>query len=111
MHVLRPATAAAILTTTGHMNRDTLLDVLQRTRQWLARPDNNFLWSSWKDADDALREIDALIGAFGSATGPDPGQIKVLFAPTGPIQDVSVNSGWGDRFLELSEAVDAALED
>jgi len=36
--------------------------------------------------------------------------MSVLFAPTGPIQEVSLSSGWGQGFLKLAEDFDAAVE-
>ena len=33
----------------------------------------------------------------------------MLFAPTGPIQEVSLSSGWGDVFIELAERFDDAM--
>jgi hypothetical protein len=89
--------------------RDVLLTVLQDARQLLARPENNFTWSSWENAEVALREIDALIALVSNGALPDRRQLAVLFAPTGPIQEVSVNSGWSERFLELADRLDAAV--
>ena len=91
------------------MNRDGLLRVLRRTREWLARPDNSFMWSSWNDADAALQEIDALIRSLETGGAIDLVEIRVLFAPTGPIQEVSLSSGWGDAFEELAKELDAFL--
>jgi hypothetical protein len=84
------------------------LKVLQDTRALLARPENDFAWSSWPDAKTALKEIDALIGSLSQGSLPDPQQLAVLFAPTGPIQEVSLSSGWGETFLQLAERIDAA---
>ncbi len=91
------------------MNRDALLQVLRETRQLLARPDNNFIWSSWANAAAALGEIDALIEYVGTGAPLDRPEIAVLFAPTGPIQEVSLSSGWGETFLELAARADEAL--
>ena len=91
------------------MNRDALLQVLRETRQLLARANNNFNWSSWDNADAALAEIDALIECVGSNTQLDQQQFAVLFAPTGPIQEVSLSSGWAEAFLELAARVDDAM--
>ena len=90
------------------MKTQALLDVLRETRTLLARPDNNFDWSSWKNADAALEEIDALIESLRNGAGLDAAQLRVLFAPTGPIQEVSLSSGWADAFLELADRIDAA---
>jgi hypothetical protein len=65
------------------VKRDALLKVLQQTRALLARPDNNFDWSSWENGEAALREIDALIASVCNGALPDPKQLALLFAPTG----------------------------
>jgi hypothetical protein len=87
-----------------------LLAVLLEARRRLAAPDNDFSWSGWETSDDALGEIDEVIGQLQAGQMPAPLPMRVLFAPTGPIQEVSINSGWGDDFLELAAAFDAALE-
>jgi len=85
-----------------------LLSVFLRVRELIARPDNDFFWSSWRDAPHALEEIDEIIATLRAGEMPDRLQMRVLFAPTGPIQEVSLSSGWGDEFIELAKAFDAA---
>jgi hypothetical protein len=34
--------------------------------------------------------------------------VSVLFAPTGPIQEVSLSSGWSETFLKVAERFDRA---
>jgi hypothetical protein len=87
------------------------LNALRETRALLARPQNNFAWSSWTDAEAALSELDALIASVCDDTSPDLRSLSALFAPTGPIQEVSLSSGWGQTFLELAERVDAAMRE
>jgi hypothetical protein len=50
--------------------------------------------------------MDRLIAQLRQGSLPD---LAHLFAPTGPIQEVSVSSGWGDRFLALAERLDEEL--
>lgn len=90
----------------GHQK---LVEVLSETRQFLARPDNDFAWSSWEDAGAALREIDGLIARIQSGDIPKRSDLDLLFLPTGPIQEVSVSSGWGQEFLDLAKHFDRAL--
>lgn len=86
-----------------------LVAVLREARTFLARPDNDFAWSSWEDAEAAFREIDGLISRIESGTLPPRLDLTVLFAPTGPIQEVSVSSGWGQEFVRLADRFDAAV--
>jgi len=80
---------------------------MKETRAFLALEGNDYSWSSWEDQNDALSEIDSIITELENGSFPD---IRILFAPTGPIQEVSLSSGWGDEFLELAYRFDQAYE-
>jgi hypothetical protein len=80
-----------------------LIGILKETRTLIARAGNYFLWSSWADQDRALSEIDSMLTELENGSIPD---IGVLFAPTGPFQEVSLSSGWGNDFLELANRFD-----
>jgi hypothetical protein len=90
-------------------DRDQLIAVFTTARDWLARPRNDFSWSSWTDAAQALREIDAIIAALNAGAPLDLGRMRTLLAPTGPIQEVSLSSGWSDAFVKLACDFDSAL--
>jgi hypothetical protein len=87
-----------------------LINVLRRARALLAFPDNDFAWSSWEDADAALAEVDRHIAAVESGDLPPQLNLAVLFAPTGPIQEVSLSSGWAYEFLDLASQFDSAVK-
>jgi hypothetical protein len=89
---------------------DELVEVLRETRELLARPDNNFIWSYWDSATDALLELDAFITQIESGDTSGRSDLKLLFAPAGSIQEVSISSGWGQEFLALSARFDAVIK-
>lgn len=84
-----------------------MLTVLAEIRELLAQPDNDYSWSSFLDNDAALEEIDAIVTEIQS-TGHAPLMLRVLFAPTGPIQEVAISSGWGETFLVVADRFDVA---
>jgi hypothetical protein len=86
-----------------------LISVFEDARELLNNPDNDFLWSSWVDANDAVEEVDGILSALRAGVLPGELPMRVLFAPTGPIQEVSLSSGWGTEFLALSERFDDAM--
>ena len=86
-----------------------LVTVLLEARAALARPENDFASSGWDGREDALRELDAMIALLRAGSLPAGSTLEVLFGPTGPIQDVSVRSGWGRAFLALAARFDAAM--
>jgi hypothetical protein len=89
--------------------RRAMIDALRQARALLALPDNDFSWSSFIDAEGALREVDGLIDAIEQGRPVSQFAGTILFAPTGPIQEVSLSSGWGDEFIAVADRWDAAL--
>jgi hypothetical protein len=90
------------------MGSRDLADVLASARELLARQANDFSWSSWKDRESALREVDQVIEKVRRGHIPKM-TLDVLFAPTGPIQELSISSGWGHEFLAVAEKYDGAI--
>ena len=85
---------------------DDLLAVMLEARRLIARPENDFSWSSFIDREAALEEIDGFIDS--SRPGPPIRLGSRVFLPTGPIQEVSLSSGWGDEFVALADRFDLA---
>ena len=77
------------------MARGGMVEVLRQARAFLARPGNDFVWSQWADAEAALREIDGLIVQVEFGPLPDRTRLSILFAPTGSIQEVSLEQRVG----------------
>jgi hypothetical protein len=90
--------------------RQEMVDVLRQARALLALPGNEFGWSSWENAAAALAEMDRQIAAIEGGQVPPRLDLEVMFAPTGPMQDVSLSSGWRDEFLAVASRFDAAVE-
>lgn len=84
-----------------------LIAVFEDSRRWVALPDNDFCYSSWIDTDHALVEIDGILNRLRD--GEMPSVMGVLFAPTGPMQELAMSSGWGDEFIEIANRYDAAV--
>ena len=83
-----------------------LQQAVQALRNLLARPDNDFSWSSWPDQAAALAEIDQHLDWLSRGGVPD---LSLLLVPTGPAQEVSLSSGWGEEYLQVAERIEAAL--
>jgi hypothetical protein len=93
----------------GMPNLQKLISVFEEARDLLAAPGNNFDWSSWSGPEEAFKEVDGILFSLRRGALPERLSMEVLFAPTGPIQEVSISSGWGETFLSLAERFDEAL--
>jgi hypothetical protein len=74
----------------AHM--DELIAVLLEARALVALPGNDFSWSSFRDQESALHEIDGAIAAL-RAGDTRTAAAAALFLPTGPLQELSLDSG------------------
>ena len=88
---------------------EKLIRVFEEARILVALPENEFIWSSWQDTESALEEIDGILETLRSGGIPTRLTMSVLFAPTGPMQELSIDSGWGQEFLALAERFDEAM--
>jgi hypothetical protein len=84
--------------------------VLRDVRARIARPGASSAFSGWRTQAEALAEIDWLLRVLGSGERPPYPALRILFLATGPIQDLSVDNGWGTEFLELAERFDEELD-
>lgn len=82
-----------------------LSDILTRSKELVSRPQNDFMYSSWEDETAAIRELDHCLekARNGTLVASD---IAILFAPTGPMQELAISSGWSDEFLQLADEFD-----
>lgn len=83
-----------------------LIHVLESAMELVEIPGNDFTWSSWESADEARNEIQSLIAQIRSGRLPDRLDVSVLFAPTGPLQELSLSSGWAESFLKIAGRFD-----
>lgn len=81
--------------------------LLHATLELLSQPGNVFSWSSWANATEARAEVGALLAAVQSGNLPPLPAVAILFAPTGPLQEVSVSSGWAEIFSAVASKFDA----
>lgn len=90
---------------------EALIDVLSEARSMLDQPDNDFSRSKWKDRASAVADIDAILARIDAAETVKMLPIQMLFAPTGSLQEVSIESGWADEFIALASRFDDAIAD
>lgn len=90
-----------------------LATTLREVSWWVARPENHIAWSSWESLSDALAEMEAVLTPIEAGQLPDDirDRLRVLFAPTGPLQELSLSSGWAAQFLAFADRVDRLLGD
>jgi hypothetical protein len=83
-------------------------EVLAASIELVSLEDNDFAWSSWEGKAAAVQELEAHLATLHSGNRLDLHSLSVLFAPTGPMQELSLSSGWGEAFVKLASYFDMA---
>lgn len=86
---------------------EELISALEETISSL-RVSQGSTWSNMP-VEEMIRRLEAEITKARNAKPLDVHLLERLFAPTGVIQEVSIDNGWGTRFLRISEVVDEFL--
>lgn len=82
-----------------------LFAVLSTTRALLDRSKEE----GWglEEPREVMQQMDEMIDAiFFEDRRPLPKYWSILFAPTGPLQEISMANGWHDAYLKLSKEYD-----
>ncbi len=86
------------------METEKVISALEETISNL-RTSKSSGWSPMP-VEDIIRRLEAEIAKSRNATPLDINFLDRLFAPTGILQEVSIDSGWGTKFLRISEIID-----
>jgi hypothetical protein len=86
------------------MEIEKLVAVLEETISYLKTSQS----SDWSNlpVEEIVRRLEREIAKARGLKPMDVNLLERLFAPTGAIQEISIENGWGTRFLRISEVVD-----
>lgn len=82
----------------------TMGDALRRTLELVLSSESSLYASD--DVEKIAGQLRAAIAALDAGRPVDRATLRTLFAPTGSIQDTSMDNRWGDEFLSLSRIVE-----
>ena len=86
------------------METERLIAALEEAISYL-RGSQSSGWSNMP-VEEIIRKLEAEVNKLKAAKPIDVIMLDRLFAPTGVIQEISIDNGWGTKFLRISEIVD-----
>ena len=89
-------------------HRDELIRLLERTKEHIDRSEES-IWAGLSPAEIGM-DLTIAIEALRSTEAVDRDQLRMHFAPTGPLQETSMMSGWTDEYMEVSSRFDTLID-
>ncbi len=86
------------------MEIEKLISALEETVSYLRKSQSSD--SSQIPIEEIIRRLEAETAKAKSLKPVDVNFLDRLFAPTGVLQEISMNNGWGIKFLRISEIID-----
>lgn len=91
-------------------NINVLLGLLGEVRTLINSPNTNVIWSQFNSIEDVLNTLDTLNRRVELGDNKVISELKILFAPTGTFQEMSIDCGWGEKFIELANRFDEVID-
>ena len=82
-----------------------LREVLAKVKERVDRSEESD-WTPFTPSE-VSSDLAAAIARLDEGLSIDGSGLAMLFAPTGPIQEIALGSGWSDDYLTLSSEFDA----
>ncbi|WP_261305933.1 hypothetical protein [Paenibacillus andongensis] len=87
------------------------VEILREVRNLIDSPYTDVTWSSYNTTEEVLSAVDIYIIRLTERDNSVLSELKLFFAPTGPLQDISINSGWSNKYLDISSRFDDIIYD
>ena len=90
-------------------DKTVIIEILETVKKLILEPKTDISWSTFNSKDELIIEIDAHIQKLKLRDFSKVTDLIILFAPTSDFQEISLSSGWGNRYLNISERFDVAI--
>ncbi len=87
--------------------RSALVDLLERTKTLIDGSEES-CWAGLSPAEIGM-DLSIAIEKLTKGDSIDRDLLRMHFAPTGPLQETAMMSGWTDEYMILSERFDALI--
>ncbi len=91
-----------------HKKRDELVALLEKVKELVDNSEES-IWAGLSPAEIGM-DLTIAIEALRNTEAVDRAQLQMHFAPSGPLQETAMMSGWTDEYMELSNRFDLLIE-
>ncbi len=91
------------------MEVDQLVLALERTLLFLRKSESSD-WASLS-IEEVMRQLKVELDKARNSQPLDTKKLGALYAPTGSLQEISIDNGWGKEFIEIANIIDQFMGD
>lgn len=63
-------------------------------------------WAGYRDQAELLEDLRDHVRRLHAGDTSGLSELRVLFLPSGPLQDIAIDSGWHNKFMTLASRFD-----
>ena len=82
-----------------------LIDIIEKVKEKITDA-GNMVWTDYNNAKELRDELESYIQELQTGNNTCLEKLRVLFLPTGTLQEHSISNGWADVYIVLSENFD-----
>ena len=91
------------------MDTETIKNEISRLIYFLSLPSTDVIWSKYENANEAIEELKLLETDIINNDKNSIDKLLYLLSPTASLQEISIDSGWGNEYLDIAEKLETAL--
>jgi len=88
---------------------DKLIEIIEVIKGKIT-PETDIVWTHYNSVDKLNIDLSNLIQGIRTNDVATFSKLEILFAPTGSFQELSIDNGWGEEFIQLSKIFDHQIE-
>ncbi len=83
-----------------------VIKALEKVKEIVGNYQMDLSYSTYKDEEELVNDLEAYIVKLKANDFSCNKEISHLFAPTGNLQEIAIDSGWSKEYMELAEIID-----
>jgi len=88
---------------------EEIIKILYEIRSIVDSNQTDVGWSKYNSVQKVLSEIDTHINKLKNNDLSNLYELEILFGPTGSFQEISISSGWEDKYINISSRFNKAI--
>jgi hypothetical protein len=88
-----------------------VISIVEVIKEIISTSETEVLHSTFDTKESLINELDTHIVKLSCKDFSKIKDLIILFSPTSDLQEISLDSGWGEQFLFISERFDTAIKE